>query len=370
VVYKAFRQRQRRSDLFPLDQLDGISQSQEVRLRDFGIDDAQNLASTEIPLLLINTPFPVQTVVDWVDQAVLMVLLNDVNALDNFRKAHVRTMTDFRDLWEPHAEKYRRLKHARELAESEPTTTAVAAIDAKLTALRDEQTDIANALNSNIALLNALFSSTNFDMNVHYLNNYRKNVELLLPGWASARYNRYLVEAYKVRSDDPPVERKELNRLWNFVNAYLQTNQQIEQEQKQDIDDGRHGMTVNPNSVEARLGLARLYTHQAHHAADEDNDYEKLAEVEYKEAIKQILLAVTQIASASHTASQVPNWTPVQQAAARAVHSHVAQSIMPHDQKSPALPDGGSEIAPVLIQPARNEEVNGNQEPVPVPENN
>src|SRR5262249_13668643 len=99
TVYKAFGQRRRRSDLFSLDQLDGISQAQEIRLRDFGIDDAQNLASTEIPQLLISTPFPVQTVVDWVDQAVLMVLLNDENTLGNFRSAHVRTLTDFRDLW-------------------------------------------------------------------------------------------------------------------------------------------------------------------------------------------------------------------------------------------------------------------------------
>jgi hypothetical protein len=295
MVYKAFGQRQRRSDLFPLDQLDGISQSQELRLRDFGIDDAQNLASTEIPLLLIHTSFPVQTVVDWVDQAVLMVLLNNMSTFDSFRKAHIRTMTDFRDLWEPYVRKHQRLTQERD------TLTDVAKeldITKKIGILKEEQTEVANTLNSNIGLLNALYSSTNFDMNIHYLNNYRKNVELLLPGLASARYNRYLLEAYTLPANNSYNEQKELARLWHFVDEYLQVNELINKAREKNLDDGSHGVIVEPTSVEARMGLARLYAHRANECPNDQTEvenYKKLAEKEYRRAFNQGLFAVTQI---------------------------------------------------------------------------
>jgi hypothetical protein len=281
VVYKALGRRQRRSDLFPLDQLDGISQSQEIRLRDFGIDDAQNLASAELPMILINTPFPVQTVVDWIDQAILMVLLNDSNALDNFRKAHVRTMTDFRDLWEPYVERQRVLDRVLNAAVEQP-----ADLDKRIGALKDEQTAVANTLNSNPTLLNALYVSTNFDMNLHYLYNYRKNVELLLPGWASARYNRYLIEAYYCHSNG---ERKELARLWSFVHKYLEANDHIREMQKRSPEDDSYGAIVEPTSVEARIGLARLYKQQATASANGIRDiFEKRSNDEYCTAVEQI----------------------------------------------------------------------------------
>jgi hypothetical protein len=284
VVYKALGRRERRSDLFPLDQLDGISQAQEIRLRDFGIDDAQNLASAELPILLINTPFPVQTVVDWVDQAILMVLLNDSNALDNFRKAHIRTMTDFRDLWEPYVEKQHKLEREFNIAVAAGKDVAV--FEKQFAKLKDEQTAVANALNSNAALLNALYISTNFDMNIHYLYNYRKNVELLLPGWASARYNRYLIEAYQC---NPNMQRKVFARLWSFVQKYMEANEHITELQKRFPDDDSHGAIVEPTSIEARIGLARLYTHYASISVNGDGDkFKELAKNEYWAAINQI----------------------------------------------------------------------------------
>ena len=324
TVYKAFGQRPRRSDLFLLDQLDGISQAQELRLRDFGIDDAQNLASTEIPLLLINTPFPVQTVVDWVDQAILMVLLNNVNTLDNFRKAHVRTMTDFRDLWQPYVEKYRRLMLNREAADSDEAYLKES--DVKSAKLREEQTDVANALNSNISLLDALYTSTNFDMNIHYLINYRKNVELLLPGWSSVRFNCYLIGAYQINVDDPVIEQNKLAQVWNSVKEYLQKNEEIRVAQEANNDDGSHGMIVEPNSIEARLGLVRLYQHlekiaqKARENAQAEKDqqlaeeemkkYRHLAEQEYGKACKQYDTVKTEFARVNNNGSKVPCGTP------------------------------------------------------------
>ena len=258
TAYKAFGQPQRRSDLLPLDQLDGIDAPQEIRLRDFGISDAQNLASTEIPLLLINTPFPVQTVVDWVDQAILMVLLNDMNALDSFRKAHIRTMTDFRDFWAPIYEKRCALERERDSAYSDEAREAKVR---QLSELAEKQTNAANMFNSNVVLLDALYTSSNFDMNIHYLSNYRRNVKLLLPNWESARFNRYLIEAY-MTAKDSRIEQKELARLWTFVNSYLESNQQIKNTPPKVRDSGRLGSMVDAASVEARLGLARLYLHR------------------------------------------------------------------------------------------------------------
>jgi hypothetical protein len=284
TVYKAFGQRQRRSDLFALDQIDGISQAQEVRLRDYGIDDAQNLASVEMPMLLINTPFPVQRVVDWVDQSILMVLLNDISALDNFRKAHIRTMTDFRDVWEPFVKKERDLKQERGnilrndmRLDEKAVKDKVDAIEIQLTEGKEEQNQLSHALNSNSSLLNALYSSTNFDMNIHYLINYRKNVELLLPSWTSARYNGYLIEAYRVpdSGSNPYEVDTKLARIWHFVKEYVAVNTKIEEARELDQDDGSLGDLVSATSLEACLGLIRLLDYlvrsktRAYNRADE-----------------------------------------------------------------------------------------------------
>lgn len=385
TVYRAFGQPRRRSDMFPLDQLDGISQSQEIRLRDFGIDDAQNLASTEMPLLLINTPFPVQTVVDWVDQAVLMVLLNNVNTLDSFRKAHVRTMTDFRDLWGPYAERERTSKRERDVAAlaskaeadkmnaeklqetvevkiaeidkklealAKRETAATVVMEQKLSGLKDEQTEVANALNSNIHLLRALYNSTNFDMNVHYLTNYRKNVELLLPGWTSARYNRYLLEAQRIKLNPTPWEKSELARLWKLVNTYLESNQQIQADYERDHDETNLGSIVEPTSVEAYIGLARLYRYQETQVREtaQKQDYLTWAETEYANAFREILQAITNIGSRSTAIQAEPGWSQLHQAASEALEIQIAKSSASPNQK--AVPAPGETEMVTMTQPA------------------
>ncbi|HNS37339.1 MAG TPA: tetratricopeptide repeat protein [Anaerolineaceae bacterium] len=49
----------------------GINEHHEARLREMGIDDAQNLATVDLRKLLLTTQFDTQTVVNWVDQAIL-----------------------------------------------------------------------------------------------------------------------------------------------------------------------------------------------------------------------------------------------------------------------------------------------------------
>src|SRR5690606_33910251 len=101
LAYSALRQNERRSDQLPLDLIDGISSLHEVRLRDYGIDNLQNLAAVEIPRLLINTRFGAQQVIDWIDQALLYLHL-DPGEIASFRNAKIRTVTDFTDTWERH----------------------------------------------------------------------------------------------------------------------------------------------------------------------------------------------------------------------------------------------------------------------------
>ena len=91
-------ERQRRSDALPLSLIDGISELHESRLQDEGIDNVQNLAAADIKDLVEKTPYSAQQIVEWVDQA-LLYLYVDPGEFDSFRRAGVRSVTDFRDIW-------------------------------------------------------------------------------------------------------------------------------------------------------------------------------------------------------------------------------------------------------------------------------
>lgn len=91
-------ERQRRSDALPLSLIDGVSELHESRLQDEGIDNVQNLAAADIHDLVEKTPYSAQEIVEWVDQA-LLYLYVDPGEIDSFRRAGVRSVTDFRDIW-------------------------------------------------------------------------------------------------------------------------------------------------------------------------------------------------------------------------------------------------------------------------------
>jgi tetratricopeptide (TPR) repeat protein len=100
-----------RANRLPLRLIDGISLLDEVRLRDEGIDNIQNLASVKIPDLLLRTRFSVQQVVEWVDQAVLYLYLGDQEdalaiskTMDVMTRLGIRGVTDLHDQWIPEYE--------------------------------------------------------------------------------------------------------------------------------------------------------------------------------------------------------------------------------------------------------------------------
>ncbi|HBY07305.1 MAG TPA: hypothetical protein DEH22_05785 [Chloroflexi bacterium] len=150
---------QRRADQLPLSLMDGISQWHETRLRDNGIDNVQNLASVDIPSLLVNTTFSAQQVIDWVDQAILYLYLEST-AIDNYRRSiSVRTISDFRDFWEPY-----------------------------YGTRRQERDELARLLQSTAEKLDSLYRATNYGPNLHFVREYWENAEML----AQDRRSQYI----------------------------------------------------------------------------------------------------------------------------------------------------------------------------------
>lgn len=77
----------------PLKNILGISTWHESRLSMMGIDNAQNLATVDIPKLLLTTQFDTQQVANWIDQAILYVKVGD--HIDRFREAKINTFHEF-----------------------------------------------------------------------------------------------------------------------------------------------------------------------------------------------------------------------------------------------------------------------------------
>jgi hypothetical protein len=143
---------QRRADTLPLALIDGVSELHEVRLRDNGIDNVPNLATAEIHDLVVNTNFDLQQVVDWVDQALLYLHL-EPSAIENFRRAGIRTLTDFQSLWK---------KLCVDRGDSADNQKAK----------EDRRREIANQLLTTPERLTILYESTEKGPNIDYVKNF------------------------------------------------------------------------------------------------------------------------------------------------------------------------------------------------------
>ena len=60
-----------------LTQLDGVDVHDSTRLETEGITDVPSLATADLVSVMISTRLPVDRLVDWMDQAVLILLLDD-----------------------------------------------------------------------------------------------------------------------------------------------------------------------------------------------------------------------------------------------------------------------------------------------------
>ena len=159
LSHQALSVSQRRADQLPLSLMDGISQWHETRLRDNGIDNVQNLASVDIPTLLVNTTFSAQQVIDWVDQAILYLYLEPA-AIDNYRRSiAVRTVSDFREFWDPYYD-----------------------------TRKQERDELARLLQSTAEKLDSLYRATNYGPNLHFVREYWENAQIL----AQERSSEYI----------------------------------------------------------------------------------------------------------------------------------------------------------------------------------
>ena len=60
-----------------LTQIDGINLYDSTRLETEGINDIPSLAKSDVVSLMVSTRLPIDRIVDWIDQAILILLLDD-----------------------------------------------------------------------------------------------------------------------------------------------------------------------------------------------------------------------------------------------------------------------------------------------------
>jgi hypothetical protein len=83
-----------------LTQVDGIDIYESARLESEGITDIPSLAKSDLVSMMVNTRLPIERLVDWTDQAVLILLLDDgadeeLDArMTSLRRLAVRTASD------------------------------------------------------------------------------------------------------------------------------------------------------------------------------------------------------------------------------------------------------------------------------------
>jgi hypothetical protein len=63
---------QDKTEELPLDLVQGIDIWKEQRMEEEGIESIQNLATADLLTLAVKTHYPLRTLVDWVDQAILI----------------------------------------------------------------------------------------------------------------------------------------------------------------------------------------------------------------------------------------------------------------------------------------------------------
>jgi hypothetical protein len=76
-----------------LAEVDGMSIWQQGRMQQANIENVQNLATADIPNLVVGTPFTLNQIIDWVDQAILLLYSSEaqLTALEN---AAIRCASD------------------------------------------------------------------------------------------------------------------------------------------------------------------------------------------------------------------------------------------------------------------------------------
>lgn len=93
VTQRVLRNRGGISKEKPLSEIEGLSIWHQGRLKQEGIENAQNLAMADIVSLVTSTPFTVRQIIDWIDQAILLSYAN-INQYSLLNQGGVFRATD------------------------------------------------------------------------------------------------------------------------------------------------------------------------------------------------------------------------------------------------------------------------------------
>ena len=93
IAKRALRQRKGLVKEVPLSDIEGISIWHQGRLRQEGIENAQNLATADIATLVSSTPFTLNQIIDWIDQAILLVISHSTQ-FEALEKVGLRCASD------------------------------------------------------------------------------------------------------------------------------------------------------------------------------------------------------------------------------------------------------------------------------------
>lgn len=102
--YEALREKARKllqpkaaSEKIPLEYVSGLDEMIIERLEELGVSNVQHLATYDPVLLALRTNYPLNRIIDWIDQAILAVHLQD--KIRFARELGIRGATDLRNLY-------------------------------------------------------------------------------------------------------------------------------------------------------------------------------------------------------------------------------------------------------------------------------
>lgn len=97
-TFLIFRKKDSVHDNIEFRYIEGINTLHRIKLKEIGIENVHNLAQYNLLLLIIRTSFPVKTIIDWVAQAQLILVLREDYL--KLRDSGIRNILDLKNLFD------------------------------------------------------------------------------------------------------------------------------------------------------------------------------------------------------------------------------------------------------------------------------
>jgi len=249
------RQRWSIDSNYPLQLLKGLNRWHAIRLNVEGIDNVHNLANADLPELIRKTRFSVQQLVDWVDQAVLLIHLRNYDEFVRVQELGIRGLSDFQGV-------YRNSRVRDRLARVLDDEPAAAASDKAAETRRKQRLDLL------YTTLQQTPSGDSIRLFWRYKSSYLTGAfESFSRGRVFTELGKYepAIEQFERALEQNPlhpllvVSRGEARRLWG-QQLQLQGDGEGAQDQfRQALSDFTRAMELDPFYVPAYLERATTY---------------------------------------------------------------------------------------------------------------